>query len=202
MTRATIYWLGGSPCAGKSSVAEMLTKKHKLTYYQVDDHFKRHLNQTDLHNHPACTALKAMSPNQVWMADVKTQVEREWLIYREMFDFILADLMPLKRPILVEGAGCLPEMVSPFLALGQRGAWMIPTEKFFRHYYAKREWAPHIVKDCSDPQQAYENWMNRDIEFSKRINQQTNDLCLPILIVDGKQSIQENAAWVERQFGL
>ena len=31
------YYIGGSPCAGKSTVAEILSKKYNLYYFKVDD---------------------------------------------------------------------------------------------------------------------------------------------------------------------
>lgn len=32
-----IYYIGGSPCAGKSTVAEILSQKYDLYYFKVDD---------------------------------------------------------------------------------------------------------------------------------------------------------------------
>ena len=31
------FWLGGSPCCGKSSVAEILSREFELGYYKCDD---------------------------------------------------------------------------------------------------------------------------------------------------------------------
>lgn len=38
-----IYYIGGSPCAGKSSVAEILSKKHDLYYFKTDDFLDRYM---------------------------------------------------------------------------------------------------------------------------------------------------------------
>lgn len=32
-----VYYIGGSPCCGKSTVAEFLSKKYDLFYFKVDD---------------------------------------------------------------------------------------------------------------------------------------------------------------------
>ena len=37
------YILGGSPCSGKSSMAEMLAGEFQLPYYKVDDHEQDHM---------------------------------------------------------------------------------------------------------------------------------------------------------------
>ncbi len=200
--KKSVYWLGGAPCAGKSTIAEKLAEKHNLTYYRVDDHFERHMNQTNPVNHPACETFKQLGPEEIWMASVSLQLTREWEIYQELFDFILADLMEISKPVIVEGAGCLPELVNPFLAFNQSAAWMVPTDEFHDTFYEKRDWAPQIVKDCSNPAQAYLNWMKRDHAFGERICQQTKKLNLSCLVVDGSQSIRENIEWVEKEFEL
>lgn len=32
------YYIGGSPCSGKSTIAEALSKKYILHYFKVDDY--------------------------------------------------------------------------------------------------------------------------------------------------------------------
>ena len=36
-----IYYIGGSPCAGKSSVAEILLRRYGLNYFKIDDFLDR-----------------------------------------------------------------------------------------------------------------------------------------------------------------
>lgn len=37
-----IYWIGGSPCAGKTSISEMLVEKYGFTLYRCDDYLDKH----------------------------------------------------------------------------------------------------------------------------------------------------------------
>lgn len=37
-----IYCIGGSPCSGKSTVAEILAKEHNLFYFKVDDNLEKY----------------------------------------------------------------------------------------------------------------------------------------------------------------
>ena len=39
---AHVYWIGGSPCAGKSTVADMLGERYGVHVYHVDDHAEDH----------------------------------------------------------------------------------------------------------------------------------------------------------------
>lgn len=40
-SKQDIYWIGGSPCSGKSTIAEILAEKHDFTVFKCDDfHFR------------------------------------------------------------------------------------------------------------------------------------------------------------------
>ena len=109
-----IYWLGGSPCAGKSSVADLLAERYGLTVYRCDDAYFRHIQICNPQDQPTLHAITSMSWDEIWMRPVDVQVTAEFEIYREEFPLILDDLrhLPEDRPILVEGAACLPELVA------------------------------------------------------------------------------------------
>jgi hypothetical protein len=68
--------------------------------------------------------------------------------------------------------------------------------------YAQRPWVADVLKDCRKPAQAFANWMARDIAFADYVATTADAQGLPLLHVDGTQSIAENAAWVATQFGL
>ncbi len=40
-----IYYIGGSPCSGKSTVAEILSEKYDLYYFKVDDFLDKYAKQ-------------------------------------------------------------------------------------------------------------------------------------------------------------
>lgn len=42
-----VYWIGGSPCSGKSTIAEMITKDYGYTYYQCDLFNEKHVNASN-----------------------------------------------------------------------------------------------------------------------------------------------------------
>jgi dephospho-CoA kinase len=46
------YILGGSPCSGKSTIAEMLSKRYQLPYYKVDDHDAAHFQRCQPEKQP------------------------------------------------------------------------------------------------------------------------------------------------------
>jgi adenylylsulfate kinase-like enzyme len=39
---AHILWMGGSPCSGKTSIADLLADQYSLVVYHVDEMFDEH----------------------------------------------------------------------------------------------------------------------------------------------------------------
>jgi len=39
---SNVFWLGGSPCSGKSSISEILPQRFNLDVYHVDEAFAAH----------------------------------------------------------------------------------------------------------------------------------------------------------------
>ena len=48
-----VYWIGGSGCSGKSSIARILEKDHGFTAYHCDDHWQEHEERSSPAEHPA-----------------------------------------------------------------------------------------------------------------------------------------------------
>lgn len=199
----TTYWLGGSPCAGKSTVAEMLAHAYDWHYINCDSRFGEHQRRSDPHRQPTLHRLATLTSDEIWLTPVADQVARVIAIYREEFPLLLADLAaaPTDRPILLEGAALLPELVAPRAAVGH-AAWLVPTAAFQQYHYAQRPWIRDVLKECSDPAQAFANWMQRDERFAHYVATTAQQHGLPLLEVDGTQTVDQNATWVATQWGL
>jgi shikimate kinase len=57
----SVLWLGGPPCAGKSSVARLLAERFALDVVHVDDTIDACIAQLDPERHPALTGWMALS---------------------------------------------------------------------------------------------------------------------------------------------
>lgn len=199
-----IYWIGGSPCSGKSTIADSLAERHGMLLYRCDDAYYVHEKLISAEHQPVYHKLTRASCDEVWLRPVERQIAEELEIYREEFPFILKDLEARSsdRPILLEGAALLPELLVAHGVAPDHCIWIVPTEEFQRHYYAQREWRHGVLTDCSDPNQAWENWMTRDAGFASVVARQATALDLKLIVVDGSRSIVENEAIVETHFGL
>ena len=199
-----IYWLGGSPCSGKSTIAERLTLQYNLTYFRCDDSLTAHIASSDPRHQPTLARLRTMTSDEIWLEPVAAQVERVIAIYREEFSLLLAELQALHtgRPILAEGAALMPELVRQDPTWAAHAVWMVPTPAFQREHYRQRPWVAGVLQDCSDPVQAFANWMARDEAFATYVTKTATAAGLPLLQVDGSRTIDDNAIWVATQLGL
>ena len=197
-----VYWLGGSPCSGKSSVAELLSARHGLLHYKCDDHFDRHLSRGYADALPVSRALKGASAEYIFMRSADENLALAWEIYREIFRYVLEDLKALSKPVLAEGAQLQPESLRETGVESERVFYLVPDEAFQRYYYAKRTWAPQRVADASNPVMALENWMERDVRYARRVAMDAGQLGYEVQWVDGAMTLEETADLVAKHMGL
>jgi hypothetical protein len=199
-----VFWLGGSPCAGKSSISEVLASRFDLNVYRVDEAFEVHAERFDPVLHPTLTKWCASSWNQRWMQTTDNLVQDVIACYREHFTLILEDILslPNHKPLLVEGTALLPREVVKLLPERNRAIWVVPTADFQRGLYSKREWVCEILAQCDNSETAFHNWMKRDSEFANWIAAEVEALGFELLRVDGKDTIEDNAMTVAAHFQL
>jgi 2-phosphoglycerate kinase len=199
-----VIWIGGSPCSGKSSIADMLATRHGMSVYRCDDAFFEHQSRITQERQPIFHRLSRASCDKLWMRPVRQQVAQEIQLYREEFPLILDDLraLPADRPIVAEGAALLPELIERLNVDQRQMLWMVPTEGFQRDHYGHREWRHAVLRECHDPDQAWENWMQRDAGFARNVAGHATERHLCLMIVDGSRSLDATISDIERHLKL
>lgn len=199
-----VFWLGGSPCAGKSSITEIIASRFDLEAYHVDEAFETQVQGLNPVHHPTLAQWLESSWNQRWMQPVDCLVENVIGCYREHFDLVRQDILarPRRKSLLVEGTALLPRAVANILPNRSHAIWIIPTADFQREHYSRRGWARKIAEQCTDPEVAFQNWMERDIRFAEWIEAEVSTLNLQLLRIDGSRTIAENAEEVAGHFQL
>ena len=190
-----VFWLGGSPCAGKSSISEILARCFDLDVYHVDEAFETHMQSLVPAHQPALAKWCASSWNERWMQSIDSLVQNVIACYQEHFALILKDIltMPKHQPLLIEGTALLPRQVASLSPKKNHAMWVIAAADFQREHYRKRKWARGIVEQCDDPELAFDNWMERDVRFAEWIQAEVKALGFQLLKVDGSQTIEEIA---------
>ena len=199
-----VYWMGGSPCAGKSTICERLAEKYSLNYYCVDSHYEAHLARADAVRHPNMVRLRSITWNDVFLRPVQDLLRDEIAFYHEVIELIVEDLrrLPSDQPVVAEGAALLPELVAPYLPDIQHGLWVVPTETFQREHYSKRPWIHAILAETRDPAQAFENWMCRDARFAEYVRAGCAERGFEVIVVDGEAGLEENLRRAEAHLGF
>ncbi len=192
-----ICWLGGSPCSGKTTIADQLARRYGCQVYQCDEAFDTHKAGI-----PAMQPILRMSWDEIWMRPLGEQLRDQFAIYGQEFAMIEDDLraLPRDRPIIAEGTALLPAMVAQVADMRQ-ALWLVPSPAFQRERYPRRgEWVQAVLSECSDPAQAFENWMARDSAYAQEVAAQAARHGARVIVVDGSQPLDQVAAQVEQNF--
>lgn len=206
---SNVYWIGGSPCAGKTTLAKRLVDEYDFKYYKCDIYYDDHMSRSNPNEHPTMYKIKDFTWNEVWSTrfcsiSIEQQIHEVYTVYLEQFQLILEDLLSLPETsnILVEGAALLPEKVAPLLTRPNQAIWFVPGPDFQVEQYANREWINIILEQYDDPIKAFSNWMSRDIGYAHKITEGAQKLNLKTVKVDGTQSIEQNYKALIKQFSL
>ena len=199
-----IYWLGGSPCSGKSTVAELMAQRLDMDYFKLDDLLDELMSRAAENGGKACAAAMSMRPDDIWMRDPAEQCREEFQIYREMFPLALERLRAAAadRPIVTEGAGWLPDMVHELGVEPARYICLVPSRVFQITEYSRRPWIDMVLEECSDREAAFSNWMERDVIFARQAAAIARRVHYKVIVNDGSLSIEELYGEVTEHFGL
>jgi len=197
------FWLGGSACAGKTSVARLLAAEHGLTLYSCDDGFEEHRRRADPARHPDFHRLMDMPMEKLWARPVEAQAAELLRFYRDELDMVLEDLQSLAEPVLAEGVGLLPERIAEICPDRRRVLLLISTPEFRRQAYLKRgPLVRKLLSQCRDPEKAFIRWMERDDKIAQRLAAGARRYGLKVLKINGRQTVEEVARLAARSLAL
>ncbi len=204
MNMFNIYWLGGSPCSGKSSIAGAIAARGGFSLFRSDDSMFAHMAAADARRQPAMARAQRLSWDERFMRPVEEQVADVLDFFREEFPLLLEQMAgyPPGKPILAEGAAWLPELLASMGASPARAAYLVPTREFQLAHYSRREFVGEILAQCTDPQAAFANWMERDARFGEIVASQASAWGAPVIRVDGSLGLEEVQRLVEKGWGL
>ena len=199
-----IYYIGGSPCSGKSTMAEILSEQYDLYYFKVDDFLDSYTKQGALKGYSVCRKQVELTPDQIWMRDPVLQCREELIYYEEVFEFIERDLEQIKNVngVITEGAAYVPGLIRDAQIPENRYLSITPTKEFQLFHFRKRTFVPYILRGCSNMERAFDNWMERDILFAGEVRKQCGETGYTSVINDGSMEIAGLADLVATHFGL
>lgn len=200
----TVYYIGGSPCSGKSTIAQMLCDEFKLQYYKSDDFLFEYMDLAAKDGKPYSKEDAELDFEGMWMREPMLQADRELAIYEELWPYAekAIQAMSADAPVVAEGAGFMPKIMAKCGVPAGNYVCIVPTEAFQRENYAKREWIGQCLVGCKNPDAAFDNWMTRDALYAKKMLLQAQEYGYKSIIVDGTKSLEENYGIVKAVFGI
>ena len=188
--KVMLYMIGGSPCSGKSTLASLLAQQYGLLHIKLDDLVDEMIDQARADSKPISLIRQDRSLDQIWLRIPEEMADEEWRFYEEIFPYVKSYLIKNQdRPLLVEGAGLLPHLVKELEWPASSYLCLTPTADFQKKHYRQREWVSYVLEGTTNPEQAFENWMQRDILFAQMVRKEAQKLGYPSLMTDGSQSI-------------
>jgi hypothetical protein len=200
---SNVLWVGGSVCAGKSSVATVLAERYRLRVYHFDRQEPFHIYRSVPEHEPHLIAFMAMTMDQRWVLRSPDEMARQSIAQwsEDRFPMVVDDLLglPGTGPIIAEGAGLFPAQVEPLLSDTRAAIWLIGSAEFIRQVRSVRGEAGGVANLTSDPPRAFENLVARDLLMAQYARREA-DLCgLTIVDVDA-QNVADIADKVEQHF--
>lgn len=203
-----IYFLGGSPCAGKTTISHIIAQEFGWQIYHIDREVESYLERADKQAHPYLSSYKDLGLKRFLLLPAKEQLDMVLGMSQEQFAFVLEDIaqFPNDIPTLVEGANIRPQEVAQSLPNLAHALWLVPTEEFQLDVYPRRgTWVQDVLRHNFEDDarvDVFEQWMERDAMMARWAAQSAENLGIRVIVVDGSTTLLENAELVMKHFGL
>lgn len=182
-----VLWIGGSPGAGKSSVATRIARRYGLRWYSTDTRTWQHRDRALRDGSTAAQRWEAMTPQARWAASTPREV-LDLSLHRERGPMVIDDLRALPdAPLVVAEGSTLPAWaLSAGIAQRSRAVWLLATRAF--------QQAALTLRGVEPGPTAFYGVLGELIEREAREHN------APTLTVDGSRGIHETVAALEGFF--
>lgn len=199
-----IYWIGGAPCAGKTSIARLLAKQFGLAYIKVDDYVGELEQMARAKVQPISYKMKATGEPKRKVLLISLTALEELVRLEELFAYAIDQIIELpNKPMIVEGCALLPSLLDEYLSDAKRAIWLAPTPEFQEGVYPHRgKWVQDILHMTPDSLHSLKHWMMRERALAGHIINDAKERAFQYHIVDGSLSISCTADLIARRFGL
>ena len=197
-----VYWIGGSGCSGKSTIADMMVKDFGFTVYHCDEHWDDHFSRAKPESQPLACTIRDMDWEDLFLLPPVEFAKLTSGFWEEDFEMIIDDLYALpKEKLVVEGVSIDPKFVQD-VADPQRVIIMIAFEEFQRAHYLKRDFAKSWFQEFNDPKRVFDNLMKSNALLAKSVENRARELGFKVIIIDEKSTISNNMNIVKKHFKL
>ncbi len=199
-----VYYIGGSFCSGKSTLARRLADRYAMSYYCFDDYLDEYMDLGARKGDDYLKNAYKMYGDALWMREPSVMAEESAEIFRRIYRFCYRDIRRLSAngDVIVEGAGFMPELTKKDGIAADRYLCLVSSSSFERAKYEDKNFIRYVLAACSDAEAAKNNWMERDSLFAVRIKNSAEAEGYTVLNIDGTISEDRLQAIAEEHFGL
>jgi 2-phosphoglycerate kinase len=201
MALSTVLWIGGAPDTGKTTISQIIAKRHGFQIYNYDQHDQSQLellSQTIPRYH---TFLESSLEERWVNSKPKGLLNFLLMSFQDRFPLVIEDLLSLPRePIIIaEGFGLTPRLLSTMILSKFQAIFLVPTKRFKKILMEKRH-KPSFRNEIRDPDSAKRNIYQRDILLGEEVKVQATSCGLVVYEVDGTHSIEKISKLIEQHF--
>ncbi len=197
-----VLWIAGSPCAGKTSIADALARTHAIPVYHFDPMERNHIaRRLARGNATRLVEFLNMSMDQRWLElPVAIMVQDAIESWTARFPLVVEDILAMPNASLIVAEGLFfPELLAPRLSSLHQAIWLVPTDAFCETIRRQRYAAGRsAANQTSNPEQALRKLIERDQQLARSMKQQAEAYHLPVYEVDGSRSLDAMTALVEQ----
>ncbi len=189
-------WIGGGPCSGKSSIADVIAARLGGFVYHADEYFLQHGARAPQNSR--IRRVTEASFADLFQREVEVMLSDYLAVSEEEFPMIVEDLPDTSSaPLVVEGCALLPCLMSAVLMPQDVFVILAPSEAFQRRTYAGRPGVAGMLEEVRNPNLVWESWRRRDAAFSALVREDAIRFGFPVIDVDGTESIDTvaNHVW-------
>ena len=183
------WWVAGSPCSGKTTMAARLARAGGAHLYSCDEAFERLARRARAHGAATFAKVTSWTVRDRLAQDVEDQVADVVRLAGEQWSLVVEDLLDLPGPVVVEGAALLPDLLAGAGVRPGRAVVVVPTEAFQREHYVRRGWARDLIGATAQPEVAFDRWMQRDARFAAVVAEQARARGYLVLVTDSGSTL-------------
>ena len=212
-----VYWIGGGPAAGKSTISKRLASEFGFTLYDGDQHWFEHLETATPDANPVghrlhLTRERGESFNWFFGRTGEEIAKDELEMARIDFDHAVDDLsrLPDDAPVIVDAFLGFPELVFR-VADSDRAVFLIATDEFQKEIWDRRttegdslfrDRFTQVMNSCMDSEAA----LNSHIDSHSVKKSFMADDCerrgATLMVTGGSIDLEEAYAAVKKHFHL
>lgn len=207
--RNDIYWIIGGSCSGKSTISQALSKKSRVSLYDMDAHvYGSYTSLYTTERHPANKAWLSASNPLDWQLSLSLEAFNAFnrAASAEHFDLFTDDddINPSQNPVLVDGGITHPSLLAKIIprenifCIDTSRADRVNTWETSEERALMKEW----IFELPNPQAKWKKFLECDELINQTIVSECQADNIELFVRDEHTSVEQLAQTVADYFGI